>query len=531
MIIKRSYQIAKQVGYKLLSCIFKKYYSAGDVGINCHIRRIFYNPVFVVILFLTHFNSVKSQSKFNRIYDFDSLIAYQNLFHQIEAIDSNKFFFLGGNFEEVNSYHSNFFYGTMNDSGEILQMNKVYMDSVSGFYKYYSCFLNENIFSVFCTYLPSKDMYDLYLFAIKPNLDTLWTRKFELSKYQIFPQKIIVNKKNNLVVVGGYGSCFSCVGRDFYWEIDTFGNTVTIDTNTFADLHDIVVSKTDNGYICAGIAYIGSEGENQVCKLDSLGRRVWSTTFGGVGHDGSVDVENINDTTFLVCGFRRLVAFGPSYANLIIITESNRLIRDFLPSTAEVQLQVIEKIIKKGNYYYGYGYSQGADDSVVIFCMDTTFNFVWARYYLRDRSPNLLYDFRATDDGGFIACGTLLGPYNQDGWVLKLDSLGCDVSNCWIKDTTIDTATIIIPAYSSLQNIKIYPNPIRDKFQVEFEAMDLGENYSIEIKNILSEIIFTRMLDENKSEIDIHSLDAALYFYEIKNKAGMRVACGKLLKE
>ena len=103
-------------------------------------------------------------------------------------------------------------------------------------------------------------------------------------------------KKNNLVVVGGYGSCFSCVGRDFYWEIDTFGNTVTIDTNTFADLHDIVVSKTDNGYICAGIAYIGSEGENQVCKLDSLGRRVWSTTFGGVGHDGSVDVENINDT-------------------------------------------------------------------------------------------------------------------------------------------------------------------------------------------------------------------------------------------
>lgn len=499
---------------------------------NC--KTIFKKVIICLTLLfiITSTYSIQAQQiRFNKIYELDGSAAIYNTVHNIIPIENNEYYFSGNSRDLVNIYNSHFFYGIMNDTGKIIQLKKVHLDSVSIFYNEYSCRDRQNYFTTFFAYSNLKNAYDVYLCYINKNLDTLWTKKIGIDKYNIQPFKIKLNKRNNAIIVGGFNSCWmGCPAKDFFLEIDTFGNIVQFDTSITSIIYDIIESKTDNGYIAAGINYIGSEGQNFICKLDSSGHLIWSRSLGVLtDYSGSLSLEFVDDTTFVVAGFRRLGVGGDAFANLIVINESNQLKRDYLPSVPEVSLRFIQNIIKRGNYYYGYGKSPS--DSVVIFCMDTAFNFIWARYYLRDRSPNVLYDFRETPDGGFVACGFVIGPLNQDGWVLKLDSLGCDVSNCWIKDTTADTATIIIPAYSLLQNIKIYPNPIRNKFQVEFEAMDIGENYSIDIKNMLGEIIFTRTLDETKSEIDIHSIDAALYLYEIKNKDGMRVACGKLLKE
>ena len=61
--------------------------------------------------------------------------------------------------------------------------------------------------------------------------------------------------------------------------------------------------------------------------------------------------------------------------------------------------------------------------------------------------------------------------------------------------------------------------------------MNVGEDYSIEIKSMLGDIIYSGALYEIRSEIDMSCLHAAFYLYEIENNEGMRVACGELLKE
>jgi hypothetical protein len=484
-----------------------------------------------------------AQSRFNKIYDLDSNKAFYNTIQNIIPIENNKYFISGNNRDMVNIYNSHFFYGIMDDTGKLILLKKNYIDSVSTFYYEYSCSHNKNYLTTFGAYSTKEKYYDVYVYYINNALDTIWTKKIGVKKNKILPTKIFLNRKLNITIIGSYNN--GVAARGFFLELDTLGNMIHLDTTILAltqsELFDIIPSKTDGGYICAGIAYIGDVGQNYICKLDSTGHQIWSRTIGGAGEDGSLGIEYLNDTTFLVSGFRRLVVRGTAYGNLIVITEHNQLKLDILPLSPDINIQEIDKLTKKGDFIYGYGYSH-TSDSVIIFCMDTAYHFVWARYYLRDRGYNLLYDFRSTDDGGFIASGFVLGPYNQDGWVLKLDSLGCDVSNCWLPDTThhidtthidstIDSTTTNLPLLSAGLQCRLYPNPVNDKLIVELIGNVEDNDFSITISDVLGKVYTIALLPNKITAIDLSSLPSALYFYEIKNKNNLRLQSGKVVKE
>ena len=81
--------------------------------------------------------------------------------------------------------------------------------------------------------------------------------------------------------------------------------------------------------------------QNYICKLDSTGHQIWSRTMGGPGYDASLGIEYLDDTTFLVCGGRRLTERGNAFGNLIIITEHNQIKLDFLPLSPDINLKEI----------------------------------------------------------------------------------------------------------------------------------------------------------------------------------------------
>ena len=67
-------------------------------------------------------------------------------------------------------------------------------------------------------------------------------------------------------------------------------------------------------------------------------------------------------------------------------------------------------------------------------------------------------DFKRTADGGYILCGessgNMTGQPNQQGWLLKLDSMGCLVPGCHL------TAVENIAGQEEIA-IKVYPNPVQ----------------------------------------------------------------------
>lgn len=69
-------------------------------------------------------------------------------------------------------------------------------------------------------------------------------------------------------------------------------------------------------------------------------------------------------------------------------------------------------------------------------------NVIWTRRYRHveeEMATQELYDVTATSDGGYAACGMVAASWvgiHQDGWVIKVDSMGCLVPGCDSLDTS-----------------------------------------------------------------------------------------------
>ena len=93
---------------------------------------------------------------------------------------------------------------------------------------------------------------------------------------------------------------------------------------------------------------------------------------------------------------------------------------------------------------------------------------LWYReyyYYLDNRSEaeNYLYDISSTEDGGFIATGQAytLSPTNYlpKIWVLKVDSVGCEIPNCWVGIEEDDKTGR--REDGKTERLSVWPNPAK----------------------------------------------------------------------
>ena len=78
------------------------------------------------------------------------------------------------------------------------------------------------------------------------------------------------------------------------------------------------------------------------------------------------------------------------------------------------------------------------------------------------------------------------------------------------------------------ENIKLYPNPIKNTFTLEF-INDVGANSKLTITNALGQIVFTTKELQAKQEIDLNFLESGLYFVKVQNREAQKTI--KILKE
>ena len=127
-------------------------------------------------------------------------------------------------------------------------------------------------------------------------------------------------------------------------------------------------------------------------------------------------------------------------------------------------------------------------------------------------SDNYLYDIAPTNDGGFIAVGAL-SPVQpdtgqQDIWILRVDSNGCEIANCVIN-------SIGEINYSNASDgFGVYPNPSTGRFY--FKNSKYEDIEKIEVYSYTGQCAF--MSTGNKEEIDLSSYDTGIYFYKILTK-------------
>lgn len=146
-----------------------------------------------------------------------------------------------------------------------------------------------------------------------------------------------------------------------------------------------------------------------------------------------------------------------------------------------------------------------------IIKLDSSGNVVWDREYtgLNAESVwNFLYDIDVLPDGGIIACGESQIPnQGQHGWILRLDSNGCEVENCVVG---IDELM-----KEKKGEVKIYPNPARDYVTIEYAGFE--NDGLVEIVDVYGRIITTNqtIADKTRVEINTSGFSSGLYIVRV----------------
>lgn len=157
-----------------------------------------------------------------------------------------------------------------------------------------------------------------------------------------------------------------------------------------------VIETSDYGYIISGSTdSYGNGGYNyRLIKVDSLGRALWSRTYGGDGRDEAYSVVETSDGGFAISGKTSFYDSPPYYAWLVRTTSDG----------------------------------------------DT----LWTRKY-GETSITASYSIIQSIDGGFVMAGyTFHDPSQADRWIIKTDSLGVVEWTYSIVTAGIDYARSVV---------------------------------------------------------------------------------------
>ncbi|MBL0309214.1 MAG: T9SS type A sorting domain-containing protein [Bacteroidetes bacterium] len=298
--------------------------------------------------------------------------------------------------------------------------------------------------------------------------------------------------KNGRILIGSsksYENRPYAVSQTWLLEVDTNGvlKRQWFDPNDSTYGAYSLRQTKDGGYVYAAQKAEWQTINNAFCvativKMDSAFNKQWTFRGGGVTPEtGIFDIEELEEGTFIACG-------NTSYAHPDSTITSGWIIK--LSSTGEMIWQ------KNYEGFATYG------------------------------AINYLYDVDVLSDGGFIACGEANGDNGQFGWLLKVDSNGCEVENCGVG---IDE--VVKPEISG---IKVYPNPASTEITLDYTSIDWAQQgeLSIVLMNSLGQIIHHEKLPMYSvfQRIDVSKFPVGFYLAHIKRN-NTTIATSKFAKQ
>ena len=126
-------------------------------------------------------------------------------------------------------------------------------------------------------------------------------------------------------------------------------------------------------------------------------------------------------------------------------------------------------------------------------------------------NQHYFWDIQPTYDKGFVICGDLsnFSISEQNIWVLKLDSMGCE-------DTTCYTPTLVEETSINNNTFQVYPNPNQGSFTLSYS---IDEQWAdLQLISLTGQLVYRETLIENKGKIGMKAnLPVGIYLITIKN--------------
>ncbi|PCJ28315.1 MAG: hypothetical protein COA97_01395 [Flavobacteriales bacterium] len=325
---------------------------------------------------------------------------------------------------------------------------------------------------------PSLTTTDAWVFKTDSLGNMLWQKQFDEYGFSEFIQGLVVNA-DSTIVIGGTTLLNSTTSRAYVVKLTPNGDVIwkkEFAGPTAADIFNMDTTS-DEGYIVAGNIIINGEQRAYAAKLDSLGNVVWENDFARGDRNYSFSaIHELPNGNFMAAG---------------------------------VDIDVNQPILT-------------GEPRVRLFELNALGDSIWSKQYTHygAGSEDYVFDMKLTNDGGYVMCGYIINgslPQKNDVLVIKVDSNGCDVSNCTVginENTLIENEVIV------------YPNPNNGTFTIEASNL---ENSVLEIYNLTGQLVSQTTLQNNTKTIDISKQANGLYLLKITSN--QQVVTRRIVKQ
>ena len=191
-----------------------------------------------------------------------------------------------------------------------------------------------------------------------------------------------------------------------------------------------VTETDDGGYVVVGETFSYGNGQSDIYlfKVDSLGRKIWDNTFGGIAEDVGYSIANADDGGYVIASQTR--SYGKGGSDGMLVKFDNNGLKKWEKLYGGKGLDYFRSIIKdstKGFIVSGgtRSFSNG-DSQAWILSVDDDGFIIWENTY-GDNGEDGFSMVKQTADNGYIAVGHSSSFFSQglnDVFMARIDSSG-----------------------------------------------------------------------------------------------------------
>lgn len=406
-------------------------------------------------------------------------------------------------------------------------------------------------------YTTTNGVDNAQVFLIKINTltgDTIWTEQYGKSEYHNFGRYMIQTKDGGYAVLGKtYLANNQPPEKILLFKIDANGNESfrrEYTTNLAEAQNGWAITETpDSGFIflcsavyqgvCPGCLFSDYMNDLLVIKTDAFGNQQWTKRFApwewkqyGLG---GLDIKPLEDSTFIIFGNKYYKGLNQTFNNyskymLIRLRLDGTLIDSISFGGGDGTL--ISSVIRTndGNFLAAAAENDSSFSDIgqtgVLLKISPSLHLLWKREY-HISSPGVktyekFFDAVQLPDRGFIICGRAYDDSTyQNGWLIRVDSLGCLEPGCQLNSAIEDP-----PAPALDIGITFSPNPTSGQVRLALThegAVLLGVRVLDLQGRVVSDVQYLRNAGWRECTLDLSVEPAGVYVVQVRTSEGWAV--------
>lgn len=354
------------------------------------------------------------------------------------------------------------------------------------------------------SYIDTLNNREGFLVKFDSDGDTLWTCNYTGLGYDQI-NSVIEDSVGRLILGGTTTTTGNGQGDFWLLKVSSFDGSV-IWSHTYGTIANengfVVIKDLAGGYVMSG----QSTNQPYLVRTDTAGNVLWQYNYNFHGYGF---VVQSSDTGYIIACSRILSASEREGCLVKLNQNGLYLWHKYVGITGSEDLLysqpllLSDGIVCSGVSQPSAGYPLG-----YLAKTDTAGNLLWQRTYAK--SPvidNYIYDVTRTFDGGFLLSGSCYFS-NTDAWLLKVDSLGCEVAGC-------DGASLEVAPTEELSTV--FPSPAQGTITFRFAT---SAQRVIRIYDSNGRCVLLSNTEHLEHTVSINTLKDGMYYYETYSDEG-----------